>query len=484
VALMITDHSIDPTIRGSLPKTPASAKASMAKIKEYFQGSSKANASMLMTKMMHAKYDGYGSVREHILKMIEMSNKLKDLEMPFPDPYVIHYILLSLPSIFENFKINYNGSDKKWTLAELIAKCSQEEERLRTENKDYVNLISQGLKKIFSHGQSSGKFGGKSSLFKKGKRKKSCEKRPNNHPKKEAPKVEGASEKKRGTKCLQCKDWGHIRRECAEFKMWIAKKGTNDIISFIDKSLFTYYSLNTWCIDSGVTVHVTNSSQGFLGMRTIRGERNLKVANGHEARVEVVGPLPLVLYGGFTLLLNNVLDVPSLQRNLIFVSLLETDGYQCLFGNNKCTIIFNDKVVGLAPRQGMLYILSLNDFPVMNVCDVTNKRKKSASDNETSSKLWHCRLGHILRGRMEHLIKEDILQLLDFSDLDHCVEYIKGKFIKHIKKSGATRSSNVLEIIHTDICGPFNVMTVDGFNSFITFIDDYSFYGYIYPIHE
>jgi hypothetical protein len=184
VALMIMDHSIDAAIRGSLPKTPTIVKAFMVKIEEYFQGPSKANASMLMNKMMHAKCDGRGSVREHILKMIDMSNKLKDLEMPLPDPYVIHYILLSLLSIFENFKINYNGSAKKWAMAELIAKCSQEEERLRTKNKDYVNLISQDLKKKFSHGQSSGKFGGKSSQFKKGKGKKPYEKRPNDHPKK------------------------------------------------------------------------------------------------------------------------------------------------------------------------------------------------------------------------------------------------------------------------------------------------------------
>jgi hypothetical protein len=67
--------------------------------------------------------------------------------------------------------------------------------------------------------------------------------------------------------------------------------------------------------------------------------------------------------------------------------------------------MFNDKVVGLPPRQGMLYMLSLNDFPVMNVCDVTNKHKKSASDSETSLKLWHYHLGHISKERMEHLIK-------------------------------------------------------------------------------
>jgi hypothetical protein len=48
----------------------------------------------------------------------------------------------------------------------------------------------------------------------------------------------------------------------------------------------------------------------------------------------------------------------------------------------------------------------------------------------------------------------------------------------------ATRSSSVLEIIHTDICGPFNVKSVDVFNSFIIFTDDFSHYGYIYHIHE
>jgi hypothetical protein len=256
VALMIMDHSIYTAIRGALPKSPTSAKAFMAKIEEHFHGSSKANASMLMTKMMHAKYDGHGNVCEHILKMIDMSNKLKDIEMPLPDPYVIHYILLSLPSIFENFKINYNDSDKKWTTTELIAKCSQEEEKLRVENKDCLNLISQDLKRCFSHGQSSGK----SSQFKKGNGKKPYDKRPNDHPKKEAPKVEGASETKKGPKCLHCKDWGHIRRKCVDFKAWLAKKGNNDIISFIDESFFTYYSLNMWWIDSGATVHVTNSS--------------------------------------------------------------------------------------------------------------------------------------------------------------------------------------------------------------------------------
>jgi hypothetical protein len=186
--------------------------------------------------------------------------------------------------------------------------------------------------------------------------------------------------KKKGPKCLHYKKLGHLRRECDDFKAWLAKKG-NNFISFIDEAFFTIFPSN-----SNATVHVTNLSQGFLGTRTT-------------VNVEVVGTLPLLLYGGFTLTLNSVLYVLSLRRNLISVSSLEDDGYECLFENNKCTIKVNDVIVGLAPRRGTLYILSLNNFPVMNMYDVTNKRRRiSTSDNETSSKLWHCRLCHILRG--------------------------------------------------------------------------------------
>ena len=80
-------------------------------------------------------------------------------------------------------------------------------------------------------------------------------------------------------------------------------------------------------------------------------------------------------------------------------------------------------------------------------------------------------------------MKASILLPLEFSELEQCIDCIKGKYIKNIKK-GDKRSEGILEIIHTDICGPFLVTTVDGYDSFITFIDDYSRYGYIYPIKE
>jgi hypothetical protein len=82
------------------------------------------------------------------------------------------------------------------------------------------------------------------------------------------------------------------------------------------------------------------------------------------------------------------------------------------------------------------------------------------------------------------LIKDDILIPLDFSNSDYCIDCIKEKYAKKVKKGEAKRSAGVLEIIHTDICGPFPVKSVDGFDSFITFMDDFSRYGYINPIKE
>jgi hypothetical protein len=103
---------------------------------------------------------------------------------------------------------------------------------------------------------------------------------------------------------------------------------------------------------------------------------------------------------------------------------------------------------------------------VSSSTNVSSKRKRC--DDITSVKLWHYRLGHILRGRIERLIKEDILHSLDFSNSYYCIDCINRKYVKQVKKGEAKRSAGILEIIHTDICDPFSVKSVDGFDSFIT----------------
>jgi hypothetical protein len=95
----------------------------------------------------------------------------------------------------------------------------------------------------------------------------------------------------------------------------------------------------------------------------------------------------------------------------------------------------------------------------------------------------HCHLGHISKGRIERLVKESILPPLEFSDFEQCIDCIKDKYVKRIKKN-VKRSAGILEIIHTDICSLFPIASVDDYDSFTTFTDDYSRYGDIYPIKE
>ena len=49
---------------------------------------------------------------------------------------------------------------------------------------------------------------------------------------------------------------------------------------------------------------------------------------------------------------------------------------------------------------------------------MNGKNKRKRCDSETSAKLWHCHLGYISKGRIERLIKENILHPLDFLDVD------------------------------------------------------------------
>ena len=48
----------------------------------------------------------------------------------------------------------------------------------------------------------------------------------------------------------------------------------------------------------------------------------------------------------------------------------------------------------------------------------------------------------------------------------------------------ALRASDLLEIIHIDVCGPMSVDSRGGYRYFLTFTDDLSRYGYIYLMKD
>ena len=55
---------------------------------------------------------------------------------------------------------------------------------------------------------------------------------------------------------------------------------------------------------------------------------------------------------------------------------------------------------------------------------------------------------------------------------------------KQDTEKGATKNTQLLVILHTDICGPFDIASFSKEFFFTTFIDDFSRYEYVYLLHE
>ena len=101
-------------------------------------------------------------------------------------------------------------------------------------------------------------------------------------------------------------------------------------------------------------------------------------------------------------------------------------------------------------------------------------------DNVSKSYLWHCRLGHVNKSRIDSLIKEHILEIDDCESLPTYEFCLLGKITKSSFKAKGERVSDVLGLIHTNICKPVNISARGGYYCFISFIDDLSRYGYVY----
>ena len=160
-----------------------------------------------------------------------------------------------------------------------MAMCVQEEKRTKDDNSGTINYVKDNKKKN-NNANSSSKSKGKGPMLHQPQQNKFIVEKD---------------------QCLYCKKTEHYKKDCLDYlKMIMAKKGEN-IITIINESLYVQYSKSTWWIDSGATIHIVNSLQGFHTRTLQRGERRIKVVNGVEAEVEAIGDLSLELDDCFRL---------------------------------------------------------------------------------------------------------------------------------------------------------------------------------------
>ena len=202
------------------------------------------------------------------------------------------------------------------------------------------------------------------------------------------------------------------------------------------------------------------------------------MGNGAKVQVEAQGDYVLKLPSGLEICLKNVLYAPSLTRNIISVSLLRQYGFDLKFVNNEIYALMNDMFYFKATPSNGIYELVHDNTSFDNSMYQANTKKLKMDLSETY--LWHCRLGHINRNRMQTLQKNGLLETNEIGSFDTCESCLQGKMTKKPFSGTNQRAKDLLGIIHSDVCGPFKPMTRNGERYFVTFTDDFSRYGYVY----
>ena len=165
------------------------------------------------------------------------------------------------------------------------------------------------------------------------------------------------------------------------------------------------------------------------------------MGNRVKAPVEAIGTYRLILDTRHHLDLFQTLYIPSVSCNLISLFKLGTVGYSIKFGNGCCSLFKHNHFIGLGVLCDGLYKLELDNlFPETLLTLHHNVGTKHSLVDESSAYLWHKRLGHISKERIQRLVNNEILLDLDFTNLGICVDYIKGKHTKHTLKKKAARS--------------------------------------------
>ncbi|GKD94504.1 retrotransposon protein, putative, ty1-copia subclass [Tanacetum coccineum] len=91
-------------------------------------------------------------------------------------------------------------------------------------------------------------------------------------------------------------------------------------------------------------------------------------------------------------------------------------------------------------------------------------------------------ISHNGNKHIAQLQKDGVLESFDFKSDDVYESCLLGKMTKSPFTRSCERGEGLLDLVHTDVCGPFRSATKDRKRYYVTFTDDFSRYGYVYLI--
>ena len=252
--------------------------------------------------------------------------------------------------------------------------------------------------------------------------------------------------------------------------------------SFLLEICIVQNPTDSWCVDLGCTNHICKSLQGFQETRKLcEGELFLTLANRSRIPVVAVGVFNLC-FDSRVLILEDCLYIPNVRRNLISTTYFGKYGYCVILKDN--VVIKKDKVfIYFGNIVDGLYILTPDKHELYSSELDNNSHVKSLKRNFPSTSdayLWHLCLGHINSNKIQRLIKDGLIKPLDFDGFPICESCLEGKMTKRPFNAKGRRAQDLLELVHSDVCGLMSTQVRGGHEYFITFTDDYSRFGYVY----
>ncbi|KAD2806280.1 hypothetical protein E3N88_39657 [Mikania micrantha] len=418
-----------------------------------------------MKQLIGCKMLKGSSVSAHVLTMKGYIDQLSKLGYPLSNEMAADFILNSLPKSYDQFVMNFNMNAWEKTVHELHGMLKTAEMNVPRKVNQVLTVRSAGVRKPNPKNRG---------YYNKGKNKAIVAAKSATNKAKAFTKAPPPEE----CQCFECNKMGHWRRNCpkylAKLRMNKANSAGPSGISIYVIELFTVSS-NTWVFDTGCGYHIINVLQEPEKWKKLKqGDMELIVGDGKRVPVLATGTYHLTCPSGLLLILNNCLFAPSLTRNIISVSLLFEQGFKYVFNGFAISVYLNNVFYFEAKPRNDIYEIDVQ--PNNNIYNLSKRIKSGINDTF----LWHCRLGHISKSRIKRLQSEGILESTGHDSFDDCESCLAGKLTKDPFTHVGERAKDLLALIHTDVCGPFRTMSRNHERYFVSFIDDYSRYAYVY----
>ncbi|KAM0063403.1 putative RNA-directed DNA polymerase [Helianthus debilis subsp. tardiflorus] len=219
--------------------------------------------------------------------------------------------------------------------------------------------------------------------------------------------------------------------------------------------------VDSWIPDSGATAHMTADFSIVFDAAPYTGSKRVVVGNGMALTISHIGTALLHL-SDRPLTLRHVLVVPGLAKNLLSITQLVID--------HPIAVIFSHLGLSIQTLDGQLLHHTRGSL---------HQLYSLAAFTSVSRETWHSRLGH---PSDDVLSRCSFLHLTNKTQHTHCTACSFSKSTRLPFTSVVSHSTSPLHIIHCDIWGASPVMSRDGYRYFITFIDDFSRFTWMYPL--